>query len=1285
VSSKGALNMKKLALGLALVALAACEKDIEQTPAPVTVVARFNPGENPPVVPAPNDLAFNPETGKLDITTGQTPADLEFEGYLGQLNGFPADTPGSTTFSSKLAAGSVTNASVKVFSATNYDPASGTATLTEVTGATISYSDIPLGDATGGQITIVPPNGSWTPGGSYVVAVVGYGEGVTGAKGEQVVGDTAWTLIRSKNPLAVCDASGQNCTATTSLIPSDFKDPATRLADQGRTAGQLEQLRLKYAPYLNALDSAGIDRTQVALLWSFGIADNIVTPVFQLDANPCNVRIPLPNDLAVNPATGLLAAPTGCPGQVDADSEFTGDYVNHLNGFPTAVEGSVQFVGGTLDPATVVLGDNNVLFVDLTADEDATVTADAPSAIHYDSASNTLTFDPPADATSGQYGWQKGHRFAVALLPGVKGSNGEDLVASDVFALLRMQSSLVDADCDVTAADTSGCHSAITLAPLTDAQAVQLEQIRALILAPAFAELAEQHNVDATQVAALWTFKVFDNPELSFNLTLDNSKAIIPFPFNGRNVPGVGTAFQFYAPGEDGGAGHVTLPTNPFSAALNTLDGFSTTAPIVTAFGASNPRDLTDGANVDPASINPVTDPDAGTVAINVGLLNLSGTEAPLFNACVNCGKASLRALLADGGSVTDADVAEPEQLTIVPTAPLLEQTDYAGFVGIDVKDTEGRGVAPSSIFALLRMKTPIMAPDENGIAVPTIPAIRQALLAHQFDGLGRDLGGLTCNSIPNDCSLLTLFGILESARQQFQGLFDTLDDSGLPRGQVALAWDFHTQTTYSALPALYAAPQLFHAAGFPVTTPYVFDASTQYLGTLPSALKDHINKVFISQARTPFLLKQDDGTNGPFNPHILSGQTTPGAQKVPLVVFEPTGTAPTNGWPVAIFGHGITRFRNDALLLANAVNAAGYALVAFDEPFHGDRSSCAGAGAAVGSPSDDVVCAVTAGSTGDTASCDETPASPTYGRCLAGTRATACDPTGNGDLTCALAGLGDCADDGKCEGATFAADSSGRPLISGWNFIDLTALNTYFFLSTRDHFRQDVVDVGQLEQVIGQDEGTAGSLNARLVAAGGDKLDGSNVNYVGQSLGGILGTLVTSASPTIGHAVLNVPGGDLTQVILASPGLEDLRTPLLAALGAQGYAPGSPEFDQFFNFGTWVMDPADPVNAANHLLDVANPTPSNRAVLVQYIENDQTVPNFATDALVYSANRDPTAPQVTVHEFTPDASVWPVDSSRHGFLLNGLTSGDQDKAAITADAQTEAATWIATGAQPQP
>ena len=97
--------MKRLAFVTVLVVSAACTPKIEKnTTPPAQIQARFDPAATPPVVPAPNDLAIDPVTGKvvLPLPAGASGADQELVEHFSHLDGFPADSSASATFTGEV-------------------------------------------------------------------------------------------------------------------------------------------------------------------------------------------------------------------------------------------------------------------------------------------------------------------------------------------------------------------------------------------------------------------------------------------------------------------------------------------------------------------------------------------------------------------------------------------------------------------------------------------------------------------------------------------------------------------------------------------------------------------------------------------------------------------------------------------------------------------------------------------------------------------------------------------------------------------------------------------------------------------------------------------------------------------------------------------------------------------------------------------------------------------------------------------------------------------------------
>lgn len=913
------------------------------------------------------------------------------------------------------------------------------------------------------------------------------------------------------------------------------------------------------------------------------------------DFNPAGspAVVPTPNDLAIDSTTGLVNAPID-PSAPAAQQEFTRDYLNTLNGFPVSATASTKIAD--LDKTTV--NATSVRFIDLLKGTPI-ATPDVTPTIAYDEDTDQLIVAPPAT------GWPKGGRYAVALIGGangLKGVGGKPVVGSSVWTLASLEKPLVTCE-DLTAPD---CRASTDLIPSTKtdpaerikdqtATALRLEQLRRSYK-PLLDALVAQ-GVNRSDIVLLWTFRIMNMPEATF----DPSASIIPFPNNlllARNTDG---------------STHLNLPVPPSAPqsqkdllnGLNTLDGFSTTAPIVSENSdARGPIDT--GSRLDANSVA------GGTKFYKLG----TGGTTPNVKACISCASST-------------GTTAQPQQLQFVPQLPLDEKSTYAAVMTTDLKDERGRKVAPSGTFALMRMKSPLVV-----------------------DGKSQVSGVSDANA-----------AALEPLRSGFKSAFDALETLGTPRSKIALAWVFTTQSTVSTLQKLYALPTQYGAAGLPNAALYLADVTTQVKAQMGALPQSHIGKIFQGTAIVPFVLTGPGGTLNPAAPKF---------ERATFLLALPSADAPTDGYPVTIFSHGLRSHKGTAAPIFDALATAGHATIAMDTVFHGDRSTCAGITAAAGlfegsTPIDtpDKACKTAS-------SCDVTPTSPTFGRCMPAV-AVACDPSViTGEATCAAQGLGRCLPTsptnpaaGSCE-AGFKTSSDGTPLISGWNMLNLTNL-----FATRDNFRQHTIEHAQLERIL-----SAAAIDAQLEAQSAGKIDGSKIHYVGQSLGGILGPLYTSASPAVKNAVFNVPAGDLTGVLLNSPAFAQAKAGFLAALAAQGLNPGTPGFDQFLVLGKTILDPADPLNYVYAVENGPASPATGREALIQYIEGDQVAPKAQTEALIATANRDPAKKQVTVSKFTPTEAELPL-SKRHSFLL------DFSNPTITGTAQGQVVRFLGTGALP--
>ncbi len=158
-----------------------------------------------------------------------------------------------------------------------------------------------------------------------------------------------------------------------------------------------------------------------------------------------------------------------------------------------------------------------------------------------------------------------------------------------------------------------------------------------------------------------------------------------------------------------------------------------------------------------------------------------------------------------------------------------------------------------------------------------------------------------------------------------------------------------------------------------------------------------------------------------------------------------------------------------------------------------------------------------------------------------------------------------------------------------------------------RDRFREMTFDLLQAERA------------AVTLDVDGDGASdvAPKVRYFGNSLGGIMGSSFVPFANRVSSAVLNVPGGGLTNVI-TSQSLQDTIGLLIVAktdliFDSKEYVASFPLFRATAQA---VIEGGDPINHAAH-------TPLTRAVLVQEGLRDETIPNDTTDDLARAFGLD--------------------------------------------------------------
>ncbi|HEY1908788.1 MAG TPA: hypothetical protein VGG91_22285, partial [Myxococcaceae bacterium] len=540
-------------------------------------------------------------------------------------------------------------------------------------------------------------------------------------------------------------------------------------------------------------------------------ADKFVVAEF----DPAHSVIPLPNDLVFLDANGQQQATLQAPitGGTDAQNEFNRDYLNGLDGFPLESTASMLF-DKPIDPATVVLFPApGATFAVFDVKNNVPVTnlnfsvADAPN------GAQTLNFLPKTGF------WDRGGHYAVLVLGGANGikgkSSGQTVTGSPTWAFVTSSTPLITCD-----EHGNNCIPATSAIPTTEkdpaaqldqqvALAKQLEQLRLGYKPIIDGALASIPGLNRTDISLVWTFTITSAAEVTF----DPANLVIPFPNDILNPTGSKVSIP---PGTG-------LPA-ALVAGLNTLDGFSTTAPIVSENGDGT-GPLVQG-RVDVGSISFGTTGTINMLAAGAGKGALPTTPggAVKAHACLNCPPIVMT--LPDAGPILLPDGGvKPDTLAIVPDVPLTERTQYAAYITTDLKDTKSQHVIASPAFALVRSSAPL------------------------YDGTHSTVSLLT------DAQA----ALLEPLRAGLKPLFDQLTLSGLPRKKIALAWAFSTQSTVTTLSQLHGAP---FATGFPVpAVPLWVQEITPAPAGVPATGVGHF---YMGQILDVFALTGQSGTLNP-------------------------------------------------------------------------------------------------------------------------------------------------------------------------------------------------------------------------------------------------------------------------------------------------------------------------------------------------------------------------------------------------------------------------------------
>ncbi|MBY0503423.1 MAG: alpha/beta fold hydrolase [Bryobacteraceae bacterium] len=188
----------------------------------------------------------------------------------------------------------------------------------------------------------------------------------------------------------------------------------------------------------------------------------------------------------------------------------------------------------------------------------------------------------------------------------------------------------------------------------------------------------------------------------------------------------------------------------------------------------------------------------------------------------------------------------------------------------------------------------------------------------------------------------------------------------------------------------------------------------------------------------------------------------------------------------------------------------------------------------------------------------------------------------------------------------------------------------------TRDCLRQTALDYMQLVHAIRD--------GFDLDGDGRRDLDPGTIHYLGQSLGGMYGTLLLATEPDVTAGVLNVPPGSgietgrlatsasfqlvatlalgLRQPVLLNRGLSYVdQMPLRYQPVSLLSEPGARAIQDFWDRAEWLENPGAPIFYGRYLKSATLPGISVKRILFQMAWGDQTAANPSTSRLIRAAN----------------------------------------------------------------
>lgn len=358
--------------------------------------ARFDPDAG--VIPMPSDLVRDAAANRLALPIddpNDSPAEHELYQFLNTRDAWSVASSADVKFTGPIAAGTVDADSLVVLERL----ADGTLVKHDAPRVTVREDGLSL--------VVDPPLAGWRRGSVVVLALRGGPDGVAGANGELVECDAAFYFLRLTTPLTDPD--------------HERAFPGATAEEWQANAAKLEEIRLELAPWFDELAVQGIDRAEVAALWTF-----TTTVDTELTMSKAMRVMPLPIDLLRDAAASTIDLPIYAE-----DSELerhSKEHLNRFDGFGPTMTPQFQFTA-PIDPATVTT-DSVQLWKIATPPEQIAGTV----AVSEDGLRVTFTPGKPLRERS---------QYVLAVRDSLRDADGRPLAPMSVGHLLRSKQPLL--------------------------------------------------------------------------------------------------------------------------------------------------------------------------------------------------------------------------------------------------------------------------------------------------------------------------------------------------------------------------------------------------------------------------------------------------------------------------------------------------------------------------------------------------------------------------------------------------------------------------------------------------------------------------------------------------------------------------------------------------------------------------------------------------------------------------------------------------------------------------